>query len=63
MLNRKLSILHTLEDYIVRSVSKDQLEGKLDGIPRSIQTKAMLCIIVLEDHGNNLVQEKGQQCK
>ena len=63
MLNKKLSILHRLKDYIVRSVSKDQLEGKLDGIPHSIQTKAKLCIVVLEDHGNNVVQEKGQQCK
>ena len=40
------------------SVSKVQQESKLDGIPRYGQMKVKLCIVVLEDHGNNLVQEK-----
>ena len=40
------------------SVSKVQPESKLDCIPHNIQMKAKLCIAVLEDRGNNLVQEK-----
>jgi hypothetical protein len=35
-----------------------QQEGKLDDIPHNVQIKAKLCIVVLEDHGNNIVQEK-----
>jgi hypothetical protein len=33
-------MLHTLEDYVMRSVSKVQLEGKLDDIPHNVQIKA-----------------------
>ena len=40
------------------SVSKIQQESKLDGIPHYVQMKAKLCIVVLEDHGSNIVQEK-----
>jgi len=60
---QEIELLHTLVDCVMRSVSKVQQEDKLDGIPYSVEMKAKLCIIVLEDHGNNLVQEKGQQCK
>ena len=35
-----------------------QQESKLDGIPHYVQMKAKLCIVVLEDHVNNIVQEK-----
>jgi hypothetical protein len=43
----------------MRSVSKVQQEDKLDGIiPHSIEMKAKLCIVVLKNYGNNLVQEK-----
>jgi hypothetical protein len=35
---------------------KVQEESKLDGIPHCVQVKAKLCIVVLEYHGNNLVQ-------
>ena len=35
-----------------------QQEGKLDDIPYNVQIKAKLCIVVLEDHKNNIVQEK-----
>ena len=58
MLNRKLSILHTHEDCITRCVSKVQQEGKPDCISHNVQMKAKLCIIVLKDYGNNLIQEK-----
>ena len=40
----------------MRSVSKVQPEGKLNGIPYSIEMKAKLCIVVLEDYVNNLIQ-------
>ena len=33
-------------------------KSKLDGIPQSVEMKVKLCIVVLEDHGNNLVQAK-----
>ena len=37
---------------------KVQQEGKLHDIPHNVQIKAKLCIVVLENHGNNIVQEK-----
>jgi hypothetical protein len=40
----------------MRSVSKVQQEGKLDDIPYSVKMKAKVCIVVLEDFGNNHVQ-------
>ena len=55
---QEIELLHTLVDCVMRSVSKIQQEDKLDGIPHSVEMKAKLCIIVLEDHGNNLVQAK-----
>ena len=58
MLNRKLSLLHTLVDCVIRSASKVQQEGKLDDMPHSVEMKAKLYIVVLEDYGNNLVQAK-----
>ena len=58
MLNRKLSLLHTLVDYVIRSASKVQQEGKLDDMPHSVVMKAKLYIVVLKDYGNNLVQAK-----
>jgi hypothetical protein len=42
----------------MRSVSMVQQEGKLDDMPHSVEMKAKLYIVVLEDHGNNLVQAK-----
>jgi hypothetical protein len=45
-------------DCVMRSVSKVQQEGKLDDMPHSVEMKAKLYIVVLEDHGNNLVQAK-----
>jgi hypothetical protein len=42
----------------MRSVSKVQQEGKLDDMPHSVEMKTKLYIVVLEDHGNNLVQTK-----
>jgi hypothetical protein len=35
-----------------------QQEDKFDDIPHNVQIKAKLCIVVLEDHANNIVQEK-----
>ena len=35
-----------------------QQEGELDDIPHNVQINAKLCIVVLWDHGNNIVQEK-----
>jgi hypothetical protein len=56
---QEMELLHTLVDYVMRSVSKVQQKGKLDGIiPHSIEMKTKLCIVVLENYGNNLVQEK-----
>jgi hypothetical protein len=42
----------------MRNVSKVQQESKLDGITHCVQMKAKLCIVVLEDYGNNLVQQE-----
>jgi hypothetical protein len=42
----------------MRNVSKVQQESKLDGIPHCVQMKAKLCIVVLEDYENNLVQQE-----
>ena len=42
---------------VLTSISKVQ-QSKLDGIPHSVEAKAKLCIVVLEDYGNNLVQAK-----
>ena len=58
MLNRKLSLLHTLVDCVIRSASKVQQEDKLDDMPHSVEMKAKLYIDVLEDYRNNLVQAK-----
>ena len=58
MLNRKLSLSHIIVNYVLTSISKVQQVGKLDGIPYSVEMKAKLCIVVLEDYGNNLVQAK-----
>ena len=58
MLNRKLSLLHILVDCVIKSASKVQQEGKLDDMPCSVEMKAKLYIVVLEDYGNNLVQAK-----
>ena len=55
MLNRKLSLLHTLVDCVIISASKVQQEGKLDDMPHSVEMKAKLYIVVLKDYGNNLV--------
>ena len=63
MLNRKSSILHTLEDYIVRSVSKVQLEGKLDGIPHNIQMKIKIVYCCARRLWKQSSSRKGQQCK
>jgi predicted DNA-binding protein YlxM (UPF0122 family) len=43
-------ILHTLDDCIMRSVSKVQQECKLDGIPHSVEMKIKLCIVMLKDY-------------
>jgi hypothetical protein len=43
-------------DCVMRSVSKVQQEGKLYDIPYSVEMKAKVCIVVLEDFGINLVQ-------
>jgi hypothetical protein len=42
----------------MRSVLKVQQEGKLDDMPHSVEMKAKLYFVVLEDHGNNLVKAK-----
>ena len=42
----------------MRSVSKVQQEGKLDDMLHSVEMKAKLCIAVLKNYGNNLVQAK-----
>ena len=59
----KLSLLHTLVDCVIRSASKVPQEGKLDDIPHSVEMKARLYIVVLEDYGNNLVQAKDNNAK
>ena len=33
-------------------------KSKLDGIPHNVEMKVKLCIVVLEDHENNLSQAK-----
>ena len=48
--------MHTLVNCVMRSVSKVQQVDKFDGIPHSVEMKAKLCIVVLEDYVNNLVQ-------
>jgi len=37
---------------------KAQQVGKLDDMPHSVEIKAKLCIVVLEDYRNNLAQAK-----
>lgn len=49
MPNKNLGIFHTLKE----KCSKVPQEGKLDDIPHN---KPKLCIVVLEDYVNNLVQ-------
>ena len=58
MLNRILSLLHILVDCVLTSMFKAQQAGKLDDMPHSVEMKAKLCIVVLEDYGNNLGQAK-----
>jgi hypothetical protein len=50
--------LHILVDCILTSISKVQQVGKLDGFHIVLKWKAELCIVVLENYGNNLVQAK-----
>ena len=48
MLNKKLSILHTLEEIngcITTSVSKVQQEDKLDGIPHCIEMTSQITLL------------------
>jgi hypothetical protein len=63
VLNKKLSILHTLEYSIMRNVSKVQQECILDGIPHTIQTK----VKVEYCHARRLQKQsrlsRRQQCK
>jgi hypothetical protein len=40
-----------------------QQECKFDDIPHNVKIKVKLCIVVLEDHENNILQEKRQQYK
>ena len=42
----------------VNKYIKVQQIGKLDDIPYSVEMKAKICVVVLEDYGNNLVQAK-----
>ena len=58
MLNRILSLLHILVDCVLTSMFKAQQTGKLDDMPYSVEMKAKLCFVVLEDYGNNLGQAK-----
>jgi len=37
---------------------KAQQAGKLNDMPHSVEMKVRLCIVVLEDYGNNLAQAK-----
>jgi len=58
VLNRILSLLHILVDCVLTSMFKAQQAGKLNDMPHSVEMKAKLCIVVLEDYGNNLGQAK-----
>ena len=58
MLNRILSLLHILVGCVLTSMFKAQQAGKLDDMPHSVEMKTKLCIVVLEDYGNNLGQAK-----
>ena len=58
MLNRKLSLLHTLVDCGIRSVYRFNKKANSMIFHIMFKSRPKLCIVVLEDHGNNLVQEK-----
>jgi len=45
-------------DCVLTSMFKAQQAGKLNDMPHSVEMKAKLCIVVLEDYGNNLGQAK-----
>ena len=50
--------LHILMDCVLTNMFKAQQAGKLDDTPHSVEMKAKLCIVVLEDYGNNLAQAR-----
>ena len=58
MLNRKLSLLHTLMDCGMRSVYRFNKMANLMIFYIMFKLRPQLCIIALEDHENNIVQEK-----
>jgi len=45
-------------DCVLISIFKAQQVGRLDDMPHSVKMKAKLCIVVLEDYGNNVAQAK-----
>ena len=57
-MNRIFSLLHILVDCVWTSICNAQQSGKLDDMPHSVEMKVNLCIVVLEDYGNNLAQAK-----
>ena len=54
----KLNLLHTLVDYGMRSVYRFNKKANLMIFHIMFKSRPKLCIVVLEDHGNNIVQEK-----
>ena len=58
MLNKKLSLLLTLADCGMRSVYRFNKKANLMIFHIMFKSRPKLCIVVLKDHGNNIVQEK-----
>jgi hypothetical protein len=58
VLNKKLSLLHTLENCGMRSVYKFSKKANLMIFHIIFKSRPKLCVVVLKDHGNNIIQEK-----
>ena len=56
-------LLHTLVDYKMRSVYRFNKKANLMIFHIMFKSRLKLCIVVLEDYGNNLVQAKDNNAK
>jgi hypothetical protein len=56
VLNKKLSLLHTLVDCGMTSVYRFNKKANLMIFHIKFKSRQNLCIVVLEEYGNNLVQ-------
>ena len=50
--------MHILMGYVLTSIYKVQLVGRLDDMPHCVKVNAKLCIVVLKVYESNLVQAK-----